>query len=78
MIHFKDTGQYYFNQLQIGSLISKCYYIISVDSVSFNAVDVTVSIRPNTRNSFFDPPPSLALDVFQIRTPTQTTVLELF
>ena len=43
--------------------------MISVDSVSFNAVDVSVLIQPNTPSCFFHPPPSLALDFF----PTQTS-----
>ena len=34
MIQFIDTGV----------LITKCYYMNTVDSVSFNAVDVTVLI----------------------------------
>ena len=42
--------------------------MISEDSVSFNAVDITVLIRPNTRNSFFHPPQSLALDFLSTQT----------
>ena len=37
--------------------------------MSFNAVDVTVLNQPNTGNSFFHPPPRLALDFL----PTQTS-----
>ena len=68
MIKLKDAGQYCCNQLQIGFLIPKYYYIMSVDYVSFNAVDITDLIRPNTGNSFFHPPPSLALDFLTTQT----------
>ena len=58
MFQFKDTV----------SFITQCYYQNYVDSVSFNAVDVTVLIRPDTRSFCFHPPPSLALEFFLTQT----------